>query len=174
MLFRSVGVIGIDIVNKTVNSSSPDPTTQFLDESASAQAEIDRLRAKGVNKIVLLTHIQYANDVALAAKLSGVDVIVGGDSHSLLGAGFEGFGLNPAGDYPTVARNADGENVCVVQAWEYANVVGELRVSFDDDGNVTSCSGTPHLLLADSFKRKNAERKRVELTGKDQIGRAHV
>ena len=162
---EKIGIVGIDIVNKTVNSSNPDATTKFLDEATSAQVEIDKLKAAGVNKIVLLTHIQYANDIAMAGKLSGVDVIVGGDSHSLLGEEFAAFGLRAEGPYPTAVKNADGDTVCVVQAWEYAKVVGELKVSFDDDGRVTSCAGTPHLLLGDSFKRKNADRKRVELEG---------
>jgi len=37
--------------------------------------------------------------------------------------------------------------VCVVQAWQYSQVVGELNVSFDKEGKVTSCEGTPHLLV---------------------------
>ena len=65
-----IGIIGIDIANKTKNSSNPRPDTEFLDETSSAQAEIDKLKAAGINKIVLLTHIQYANDVAMAGKLS--------------------------------------------------------------------------------------------------------
>ena len=162
---EKIGIIGIDIANKTRNSSSPDPTTEFLDEQSTAQSEIDRLRGQGVNKIVLLTHIQYENDVEMAKALSGVDVIVGGDSHTLLGAGFSALGLNPGGEYPTQLTNKDGDKVCVVQAWEYSNVVGELSVQFDDQGRVTACQGTPHLLLANSFKRKNDKRKRVELEG---------
>ena len=160
-----IGIIGIDIANKTRNSSNPRPDTQFLDEASTAQAEIDKLKAAGVNKIVLLTHVQYKNDVAMAKRLSGVDVIVGGDSHSLLGSAFAHVGLRPDGEYPTRVNNADGKTVCIVQAWEYSNVVGELRVEFDDAGDVTSCNGTPHLLLADSFKRKNDKNKRVELKG---------
>ncbi len=160
-----IGIIGIDIAKKTKLSSNPDPTTEFLDETETAQAEIDRLQAEGVDKIILLTHIQYANDVAMAPRLTGVDVIVGGDSHTLLGTGFAALGLNPGGGYPTEVANADGDKVCIVQAWEYSNIVGELTVQFDDAGRVVSCSGTPHLLLADSFKRKNAEGKRVELEG---------
>ncbi len=32
-----------------------------------------------------MTHQGYAADQALAAQLTGVDVIIGGDSHTLLG-----------------------------------------------------------------------------------------
>ncbi len=162
---EEIGIIGIVAAKKTKLSSRPDPTTEFLDETETAQAEIDRLRAQGINKLVLLTHIQYQNDIAMAQQLSGVDVIVGGDSHSLLGSGFEPLGLDPTGEYPTVVKNRDGETVCVVQAWEYANVVGALSVTFDDSGRVTRCAGTPRLLLADSFRRRNDGPVHTELDG---------
>ncbi len=152
-----VGIIGIDIANKTKNSSSPDASTVFLDEQTAAQSAIDELQAEGINKIVILSHYQYDNEMALAQALSGVDAIVGGDSHSLLGEGFTELGLNPSGAYPTELRNADGDPVCVVQAWEYSQVVGELNLQFDADGVVSSCAGTPHLLLGDDFERAETD-----------------
>ncbi len=144
---RRIGVIGLTISEKTKISSSPDPDTQFLDETQSAQAEIDRLRAEGVTKIILLTHSQYERERAMARALSGVDVIVGGDSHTLLGdaAVLAPLGFSPDGPYPTLETNADGDPVCVVQAFEYARVMGELQVSFDDQGRVIACSGTPRI-----------------------------
>ena len=144
-----VGVIGIDIAGKTQESSSPLETTRFLDETTTAQKNINLLRLFGINKIVLLTHLQYANDLELAANLTGVDVIVGGDSHSLLGESFAEVGLNPVGPYPTRVTDKRGKKVCVVQAWQYANVVGELKVAFDRRGDVVSCEGTPHLIVAE-------------------------
>lgn len=164
---EQVGIIGIDIATKTKNSSSPDAGTEFLDETTTAQRYIDELTAAGVDKIVLLTHYQYSNDLTLAAALRGVDVIVGGDSHTLLGD-FDAYGLNAEGPYPTQVTNADGQPVCVVQAWQYAAVVGELQVRFDGNGVVESCEGTPHLLLGDSFKRTNGEGQRVELAGDER------
>ena len=160
----NIGIIGIDIVDKTINSSSPDETTQFLDEKTTAQKYINELKSKGINHIILLTHFQYKNDLNLAKSLSGVDIIVGGDSHSLLGD-FSDIGLNSKGSYPTVVTNNDGNTVCVVQAWQYSQIVGELNVDFDENGNVKSCKGTPHLMLANSFKRKNADGDRVEIEG---------
>ena len=160
----NIGIIGIDIVDKTINSSSPDETTQFLDEKTTAQKYINELKSKGINHIILLTHFQYKNDLNLAKSLSGVDIIVGGDSHSLLGD-FSDIGLNSKGSYPTVVTNNDGNTVCVVQAWQYSQIVGELNIDFDENGNVKSCRGTPHLMLANSFKRKNADGDRVEIEG---------
>lgn len=169
-----VGFIGLDIANKTKQSSSPDKTTEFLDEAETAQKYIDILKKKhNVNKVVLITHYQYGNDKALATKLDGVDVIIGGDSHSLLGD-FKKYGLNPVGDYPTKVKDKSGNLVCVAQAWEYSAVVGKLNISFDKNGVVKTCEGAPYLLLGDSFKRKKLivvkgkeELKKVELEGNE-------
>ena len=162
---QRVGYVGINIAGKTQNSSSPLDTTQFLDEIETAQAQVDLLTAAGIDKIVLVTHIQLANDLDLASQVSGVDVIVGGDSHTLLGD-FGDLGLNTQGEYPQRTTDADGNPVCVVQAWQFSWVVGELNVSFDENGIVSSCEGTPHLLLADSFQREPSEdADREELTG---------
>lgn len=150
---QKIGVVGLTVAQKTKISSSPDADTTFENETVAAQRQIDVLRAQGVNKIVLLSHIGYDLDKQVAAQLSGVDVVVGGDSHTLLGPDTlkaRGVG-NPAGSYPTRLADKDGKTVCVVQAWEYAQVVGELKVSFDERGDVQSCTGTPHVLIGDNF-----------------------
>ena len=94
-----------------------------------------------------------ADEALDMAQGAGVDVVVGGDSHTLLGPDTlkaRGVG-NPAGSYPTRLTDKDGKTVCVVQVWEYAQVVGELKVSFDERGDVQSCTGTPHVLIGDNF-----------------------
>ncbi len=160
-----VGFVGLDIAGKTKNSSSPLETTQFLEEVATAQQYIDELTADGIDKIVLVTHTQLANDITYANMLTGVDVIVGGDSHTLLG-NFAPLGLNTMGRYPYRTADATGSPVCIVQAWQYSWIVGELNVNFDADGEVTSCAGTPHLMLEDTFQRAPApDADREELTG---------
>lgn len=147
-----IGIVGLTTAAKTQNASRPDPGTRLLDEVDAAQREIDRLRAQGIDKIVLLSHLGYTQDQAIAAQLSGVDVIVGGDSHSLLGdESLKTFGLSPAGAYPTATRNKDGDTVCVVQAWQYSAVVGELEVLFDGEGEIKSCAGQPHILIGSSL-----------------------
>ena len=86
-------------------------------------------------------------------QLRGVDVMVGGDRHTLLGDTDKLSvvpGSVPAGAYPTEVTNLDGKTVCVVQAWHYAHAVGKLSVSFDANGDVTSCSGGPVFPVADS------------------------
>jgi 5'-nucleotidase len=153
-----VGIIGIVVRGKTQDSSRPLPTTRFLDEAETAQRYVDELRALGVRHIVLLTHQGYQADLALAGKLSDVDVIIGGDSHSLLGD-FSAHGLATAGPYPTRATNRDGDPVCVGQAWEYNKVVGHMSVRFDARGRVADCAGQATLQIGDRFSRADATGK---------------
>ena len=159
-----IGIVGIDIVRKTKLSSSPDETTIFLDEAETAQRMVDELKQTGIDHIILLTHYGYQNELELATKIDGIDVIIGGDSHTLLGD-FDALGLNASGPYPTVVRGVGGNIVCVATAWQYSQIVGELDISFNDKGEVQSCRGVPHVMLADSFKRKNADGDRVEVEG---------
>ncbi|KAL1507413.1 hypothetical protein AB1Y20_008256 [Prymnesium parvum] len=146
---EKIGIIGLDIKAKTEASSSPDEGTVLLDELSTARRYVQLLRAAGVTKIVLLTHRGYSLDVAMAAELDGVDVIVGGDSHSLLGPReLSALGLSSVGEYPTIVTRRDGSKVCVVTAWEYAHLVGNLLVTFDEEGRVLECTGTPVLPVA--------------------------
>jgi 5'-nucleotidase len=149
-----IGIVGITVAAKTRFSSRPDPGTLFDDEVTAAQREIDSLRSQGVKRIVLLTHQGYEQDVAMASRLDGADVIVGGDSHTLVGpTTLSGYGLTPAGRYPTMAKDSAGRSVCVVQAWQYSWVVGELDVEFDRNGDVTACGGAPRLLIGAALRR---------------------
>jgi len=149
-----IGVVGLVVAGKTKNSSRANADTAFLDEEVTAQAEIDRLRAQGINKIILSTHIGYQADMGLVKKLRGVDVVVGADSHSLLGPEeMQQYGISPEGPYPTRTTDKDGSPVCIVQAWQYGYVVGETRVSFDREGMVSQCQGTPWVVIGDRFSR---------------------
>ena len=149
-----VGIVGITAAGKTTHSSRPLTSTAFNDETTSAQQAIDSLKARGVRHLIVVTHQGYEADKVLAARLTDVDVIIGGDSHTLLGD-FSGVGLASAGSYPTMVRNRSGETVCIGQAWEYGKATGLMNVRFDEAGAVTRCSGTATLLISDQFKRKD-------------------
>lgn len=113
---EKVGIIGIDIVDKTKNSSNPSKKIIFLDELETAQKYIDKLQSMGINKIVLLSHVGLKNDKRYASKLRGVDIIVGGDSHSLMGD-FSSVALESEEMvYPYESVDANGKKVCIVQA----------------------------------------------------------
>jgi 5'-nucleotidase len=154
---EKVGIIGIDISQKTKVSSNPSDEIVFSDEVTTAQKYIDELTAAGINKIVLLSHVGLDNDKDYASKLSGVDVIIGGDSHSLMGdfssVGFTSHDTN----YPAQTTDKDGNKVCIAQAWQYNYIVGNLDVSFDKDGVVTKCEGVPTLVMGENFTVDGAE-----------------
>ncbi len=153
-----VGIIGIVVRGKTQDSSRPLASTRFLDEAETAQRYVDELKRSGVRHVVLLTHHGYEADLALAAKLTDVDVIIGGDSHTLLGD-FAAYGLAAAGPYPTRVKNKDGDPVCIGQAWEYNKVVGLMNIRFDAQGRVADCGGQATLQIGESFSRADAAGK---------------
>jgi 5'-nucleotidase len=160
---QKVGIIGIEIAQKTKASSMPSNDILFYDEAVKTQEYIDILEEEGINKIILLSHFGYENDLELASKVTGIDVIIDGDSHTLMGD-FSAVGLKSSvATYPVHAKDKAGNPVCIAQAWEYSKVVGELHVSFDAAGAITECKGTPHLLLGNKFKQKNTKKKRVDV-----------
>jgi 5'-nucleotidase/UDP-sugar diphosphatase len=121
--------------------SSPRNVVVDPDVSGAIQAEVDKLEMMGINKIILISHLQsIEEDLVLATTLDGVDVMVagGGDEvlaneSDLLIPGHEGIVYGP---YPMTATDIDGTEVPVVTtAGNYA-YVGRLTVAFDKLGNV--------------------------------------
>jgi 5'-nucleotidase len=47
--------------------------------------------------------------------------------------------------YPVSVNNLDGDPACIVQAWEYAHLVGKVSLIFDSHGKVLHCAGTPQI-----------------------------
>ncbi|MGO1246848.1 MAG: bifunctional metallophosphatase/5'-nucleotidase [Oceanisphaera sp.] len=124
---------------------------QFKQELASAQQTVDTLTQQGVKHIVALTHLGLDKDQQLAEKVNGIDVIVGGHSHSLLGD-FSELGWEKAAPYAQQFTNPDGlGSSCVVQAGKFAQAMGELTVTFNLEGQVTQCEGTNTLLVDKIF-----------------------
>lgn len=140
---EQVGVIGLT-TDTTPFSSSPGDTVTFGEYVASLEPVIAELEALGVNKIVLLSHIGYADDQTLAAAIDGIDVIVGGHSHTLLANTIEGA----SGPYPTIVNSPSGAPVLIVQAEAYGKYLGNLEVTFDADGMASAWQGEPILLDA--------------------------
>ena len=150
-----IGIVSV-LAEDTPETSSPGDSVIFSPIVDASQAEIDALTADGVNKIILLTHVGLPADRRLAEELTGVDVIVGGHSHTLLSNTDE----NAAGTYPTVVND-----VPIVQAYAYSKYLGELSVTFDDEGNVVSATGDPILLDATVAEDQAAVDRVAELAG---------
>jgi 5'-nucleotidase len=138
---QKIGIVGVT-TPETPITSSPGDNVKFLDPLSSVQAEVDRLRATGITKIILLSHLGYSEDQKLAPKLTGVGVIVGGHSHTPLGE-YAGNGL-PAteGKYPTALKDANGKTILILQVWEWGKFYGSLRVTLSGDGVPVFWKGT--------------------------------
>ncbi len=164
---EKVGIIGLEVGQKTKISSRPSDKIHFLDEISTAQKYADELKKQGVDKIILLSHFGYENDVKLAAQVTGIDVIIDGDSHTLMGD-FSAVHLkSQVAEYPKALTSKDGQPMCIAQAWAHAMVLGEVNVKFDKDGHVLSCTGTPHLLIGKGFRQK-INHKKVDVNSSTQ------
>jgi 5'-nucleotidase / UDP-sugar diphosphatase len=94
---------------------------KFLPPAETVEKYIRQLKRPG-DIVVVLSHIGYAHDRALAEKVKGIDVIVGGHSHTKL-------------ERPVVV----GDTI-IVQAWEHAKALGVLDITVED-GRISGFEG---------------------------------
>jgi 5'-nucleotidase len=99
-------------------------------------------------------------DMEIAAAIDGIDAIVGGHSNTLLSNVIDGAD----GPYPTMVDAPDGSATPIVQAFAYSKYLGELELTFDDDGKVTAASGDLITLDA-SIPEDEAMVARIEEAG---------
>ncbi len=135
---EKIGLIGLTPEN-TSEMASPGDNISFGDPVSAVQAEVDRLMALGVTKIVVLSHSGYGVDQRVAAQTTGVDVIVGGHTNTYL----SNVSDQAQGPYPTMVGQT-----AIVSAYAYGKFLGELNVTFDDVGNVIAAMGEPLIMDA--------------------------
>ncbi|CCA67175.1 related to 5`-nucleotidase precursor [Serendipita indica DSM 11827] len=135
---HQLGIIGVITPDTKGTSSGAGPGTEFSDPVQAVQKAVDELQAKNITRIIALTHIGYDKDIELAQKTKGVDLIVGGHSHTLLG----NF-TNAMGSYPTTAKNLDGEEVFIVTSYRWGEILGKMNIAFDASGKIVSYEGEP-------------------------------
>ncbi len=164
-----VGVISA-LATDTAETSSPGPSIIFQDEIDALQADVDALTEAGVNIIIALTHVGLPMDIAIAEAVTGIDVIVGGHSHTYLSSSDP----DRAGAYPTMITNPDGAFVPIVQAYAYSKYLGHLEVTFDDDGNVVYASGDTMVLDASVEPDADIAARVGELAGPIEEAMAEV
>jgi 2',3'-cyclic-nucleotide 2'-phosphodiesterase (5'-nucleotidase family) len=106
------------------------------------QAEVAALKAQGVDKIILSSHLQGINsELELIESLTDVDVVIAGGGDELLTNPGDLLvpgddTLTPFGPYPVIAEDAAGDSVPVVTTPGNYKYVGKLTVGFNSDGEV--------------------------------------
>ncbi|MGI6851667.1 5'-nucleotidase C-terminal domain-containing protein [Mesorhizobium sp. 1B3] len=153
---QKIGIVGA-VANDTPELAAPGPHIAFEEDVAKITAEVEKLKAQGVDKIIALTHVGYPRDKEAIARIPGVDVVVGGHSHSLLSNTDD----KAEGPYPTMIDNPEGYKVPVTQAASYSKYLGEFTVIFDDNGVVKEAKGDP-ILLDKSIKPDETVLARVK------------
>ncbi|CAG1021845.1 5'-nucleotidase / UDP-sugar diphosphatase [Methylococcales bacterium] len=116
-----VGIIGVTApstiysVFKGVRVDDPIPLLPDL---------IAQVRAQGAQTIVLLSHLGFSEDQKVAQQVKGIDLIIGGHSHTE---------LNP----PVVVNGT-----LIAQAGEYGRFLGRLDLEIDASGKIVEHHGT--------------------------------
>lgn len=160
---QNIGIIGVTTL-ATSNISRPGPRVQFAKVVPTLNQWVQRLTAQGVNKIIVLSHLGLETDLEVAAAVPGIDIIVGGHSHTLLGD-FSQVGVSTPGPYPMVVTAQSGNKVLIVQAGYWAKCLGQLDIDFNDQGVVTSWAGRPTLIIGDQFQERQDNGQKIAITG---------
>ncbi|MEQ8366112.1 MAG: 5'-nucleotidase C-terminal domain-containing protein [Roseicyclus sp.] len=164
-----VGIISA-LATDTAETSSPGAAIIFQDEIDALQADVDALTEQGVTMIIALTHVGLPMDMRIAEAVTGIDVIVGGHSHTYLSSSDP----RRAGAYPVMVNNPAGEFVPIVQAYAYSKYLGHLEVVFDDDGNVVYAGGDTMVLDASVTPDPEIAARVAELAGPIEEAMAEV
>lgn len=133
---EKVGIFGLT-TEDTANISSP-VNVKFQNYIEKANEAVAAFESKGINKIIAVTHIGFdsnpemGNDLQLAKYVDGIDVIVGGHSHTQ---------LNEPVVITADEAGAAKDPTVIVQAYQYSQLLGELKVEFDDNGVVVGQAG---------------------------------
>ena len=144
---QTIGILGL--TTQVLASISSPGLTRVLDPNgdggmdnmaelaAILQPYLDQMAAQGINKIVLLSHLQqYQNELALAPLLRGVDVIISAGSHTVFADGTDTLRTGDVAReaYPVFRNGADGNPVAIVSTSGEYSYVGRLVVDFDANG----------------------------------------
>lgn len=176
---KKIGIIGYDL--KSFPEISNTGNLTFSDEATAVIKECKRLKKKGVNILIALSHAGILKDIEVAKKAGDIDIIVGGHSHTFMYTGDPPNPYDkPSYPYPLVVNQTNGRKVLVVQAACYSKYIGNLTVTFDDKGEVSSYGGNPilldYLVTTDVQMDKELEpwKKDVDKVGNVVVGTSKV
>lgn len=141
---ETVGVVGATTPELATLSSPGGGVLILTNVAAEVQSAVDALTGAGVDKIVVLSHLQQVEyEIALAGQLRGVDVIIAGGSHALMAKATDRLRAGDARyiDYPAAVEDLDGRTVYVLNTAANYRYVGRFIAEFDEAGEITGFSG---------------------------------
>ena len=103
-----VGFLGLCIIGEEITAKNREGV-EFLDPFATAERYLPVLEAEGADVIVALTHLDFADDVRLARRFPGIDLILGGHEH---------FPITTYVDRTLITKpGSDARNVARIDVW---------------------------------------------------------
>ena len=140
---EQIGIIGLTTPNLSF-ISAPRRTIVMDNLAEIVNAEVTKLEAQGVNKIILISHLQgIDNDIELIGSLSGVDLVIAGGGDEFLSNNPEADaipGLVEAeevrGTYPIEVKDQNDQTVYVVATPGGYTYLGNLKISFSESGEI--------------------------------------
>lgn len=143
-----IGIVGATTPTNEVITSTGDITVLPANDStaelaAIIQTKVDQLTATGINKIILLAHMQTISiEKELATLLNNVDIIVAGGSNTLLADSTDRqwAGDTVVDNYPLLLKSASDEDVALVNVDGDYKYLGRLVVGFNADGELITSS----------------------------------
>ena len=119
----SIAVIGVVTGDAPVSTHPKNVSgLQFLSPVDTVEKYVRQLRRKS-DLVIVLSHIGFSADIDLAKKVEGIDVIVGGHSHT------------------KVAKPAVVGKTFIVQAFEHGKVLGVLDLTLKKGSIVAKATG---------------------------------
>ncbi|WP_417844860.1 bifunctional metallophosphatase/5'-nucleotidase [Thalassospira sp.] len=144
---QKIGIIGLT-TEETPEISSIGPDVTFMKSEEALRIAVAKLKLEGINKIIVVGHDGSYRDFAIAKQVDGIDVIVGGHDNQL----FSNTAKDANYPYPVVEHTPNGDPVLIVQAYAYSRYLGDLKVTFDDNGTPVKWDGNP-IALDSSIKQ---------------------
>ncbi len=127
-----VGVFGLGIELSGLVSPKQYGNTKYLDPIGVSKEIVADLKQKGCNIIVCLSHLglkyensQIISDVQLAEKVSGINLILGGHTHTFM-------------DAPLQIKNPEGFETVIHQAGWGGIVLGQIIMNSNVENSVAT------------------------------------
>ena len=143
-VFKNITTTGGLEFKPTLTGTEPNIDTL----AAAIQLGVDEMTAQGINKVVLLAHMQtISTEKALATKLKNVDIIVAGGSNTLLTDETDKVrvGDTSAGTYPYWTSSASNAPIVVVNVDADYKYLGRFIAPFDANGELIPRRFNPNL-----------------------------
>jgi 5'-nucleotidase len=131
-----IGIIGVGIDLNGLIANDVAQQITYMDPIVAVQKEVTMLRSKGCDYIICLSHLGFdypnenkVSDKVLAQNTTGIDLIIGGHTHTFLGSAI-------------AVKNKSGENTLINQVGYAGLFLGRIDVTFQQGIKSDTSSAT--------------------------------